>query len=186
MISMKKLRKTTDNTRPPFYLQNAPKIRFDNKTLAKAIKQGSIACKDFVPQKIFPKLTSEECKQFWSEKHLNPDDWSGLAVHILKIVLNPNIETTVDALDANGFRIDLQHQDATKFVQNLFKDKNEPDDVLIENTGLLPIIEDVTQSALTLTDVFGFNLLGFDSVVRQSVVSPTPSEFSPKEPDNVL
>jgi len=178
--ALSKLRAATQAARPDLNISDGGKIRFDNKNWTETLTKGSVMTQQFIQDKVFPRLNSEDLTNFWSGHHLKPDNYHGLTIQLLKQVINYNIETTLEAADANGFRIRVQSEDAVKFIKNLFKDKMTEPDPVIEVSGASPNIVNTTiQSATNPNQVFDSDFVGFGAIVREFVqfASDIPSKI---------
>ena len=75
------------------------RIRLSEDDLKLVLQQGTVMVQTFYNQKVFPRMTENEIKSFWANKHLAKSDWLALTSYLYKDMFSPEIMIPLQDVD---------------------------------------------------------------------------------------
>ena len=75
------------------------RIRLSEDDLKVVLQQGTVMVQTFYTQQVFPRMTENEIRTFWANKHLPKSDWLALTSHLYKDMFSPEIMIPLQDVD---------------------------------------------------------------------------------------
>lgn len=111
------------------------RIRLTSRELKVVIAQTSKMLEDFYPEHVIRRLAKRE-NDFWEDRHLEQDDWQGLATQLLTEVFSTSFLTPLEETDT-CFKLQVHHLNLMRYIEML-KSAEFRDDLDVVSTVHTP------------------------------------------------
>ncbi|KAK2155090.1 hypothetical protein LSH36_249g00040 [Paralvinella palmiformis] len=111
------------------------RIKLSSRELKVTIAQTAKMLEDFYPEHVIDRLP-QSADEFWETRHLENNDWQGLATQLLTEIFSSSFLTPLEDTD-NCFKLQVEHMSLTRYIEML-KSAEFRDDLDIVNTVHTP------------------------------------------------
>ncbi|KAK2178211.1 hypothetical protein NP493_553g00000 [Ridgeia piscesae] len=107
------------------------RVKVSGRELKVILLQTANMLQEFYPRRVLHRLPQSQ-DSFWEGRHLEPDDWQGLASQLLAEVFSTAFLTPLEATDT-CFRLEVQHLNLSRYI-DMLKSAEFRDDLDVVST----------------------------------------------------